>query len=216
MNRRTRRFTKQEPSKDAKTIYIFCDGEKREYNYFTFFKAIDSRINVIIHKPQIREDKSPRGLLNTAKLFILKTPENPDPKFEFLEGDEVWFVCDIDRDKDNSRASQFELIHNECNSHKGWDYALSNPCFEVWLYYHLHNEKPEFEGMAVSENWKQFVPDKIPGGFDHRKHTLEIKTAIINAELNFIKNGIEPELACTEVFRLGTSIVNIIGDRFPN
>ena len=32
-----RLFERQEPSKEAKSIYIFCEGVKREYQYFEYF-----------------------------------------------------------------------------------------------------------------------------------------------------------------------------------
>ena len=32
-------FSRREPVKDAKSIYIFCEGKKREYQYFHFFNA---------------------------------------------------------------------------------------------------------------------------------------------------------------------------------
>ncbi len=39
------------------------------------------------------------GLLNIAKRCIIKSDENPNPKYNFIDGDEVWIVLDIDKDK---------------------------------------------------------------------------------------------------------------------
>jgi hypothetical protein len=53
--------------------------------------------------------------------------------------DEVWFVVDTDRwgEKDNPTtpipAAQ-----------QGWHLVQSNPCFEVWLYYHIYDEPANF------------------------------------------------------------------------
>ena len=33
-------FTRIEPERSAKKIYIFCEGKDREYNYFKFFQEI--------------------------------------------------------------------------------------------------------------------------------------------------------------------------------
>ena len=45
-------YTFQQPDRDAKSIYIFCEGVKRERDYFHFFKGIDSRINIIVYDLQ--------------------------------------------------------------------------------------------------------------------------------------------------------------------
>ncbi len=45
-----RLFTRREPVKEAKSVYIFCEGKKREYQYFRYFQGIDSRINIVIHE----------------------------------------------------------------------------------------------------------------------------------------------------------------------
>ena len=44
-----RLFERQAPSRTAKSIYIFCEGAKREYQYFKYFKEMDSRINVEVY-----------------------------------------------------------------------------------------------------------------------------------------------------------------------
>ncbi len=45
-----RLFERAEPSEDAKKIFIFCEGKKRERAYFNYFKAIDSRINIEVYE----------------------------------------------------------------------------------------------------------------------------------------------------------------------
>ena len=45
-----RLFVREEPTRDAKSIYIFCEGKEREFNYFMYFKELDSRINIEIYK----------------------------------------------------------------------------------------------------------------------------------------------------------------------
>jgi hypothetical protein len=45
-----RLFERVPPSREAKSIYIFCEGAKREYDYFEYFKQLDSRINIEVYK----------------------------------------------------------------------------------------------------------------------------------------------------------------------
>lgn len=95
---------------EAKSIYIFCEGARREFDYFEYFKELDSRINVEVYKLDPSEDNSPLGLLEIAEKCIILSAENPNPKYNFIEGDEVWIVLDIDKDKDGSREPQIEHI----------------------------------------------------------------------------------------------------------
>lgn len=54
-----RLFERQAPSREAKSLYIFCEGEKREYQYFEYFREIDSRIKVEVNKLGTGDNNSP-------------------------------------------------------------------------------------------------------------------------------------------------------------
>jgi hypothetical protein len=44
----SREFKRKPPSRDAKKIYIFCEGKTIESGYFNFFQGLDSRISIIV------------------------------------------------------------------------------------------------------------------------------------------------------------------------
>jgi len=67
-------------------------------------------VNVEIYKLESNEDNSPLGLLDIAKENIIKTNNNPKPKFKFQKIDEVWIVLDTGPDKTQSRKRQIERI----------------------------------------------------------------------------------------------------------
>lgn len=205
-----RLFERKRPSREAKSIYIFCEGVKREYQYFEYFREMDSRINVEIYKLHPHEDNSPVGLMNIAKECILLTEENPNPKFTFQKNDEVWIVLDTDKDKNDSRRPQIQQIRVECQSLNDWNVAQSNPCFEVWLYYHQNSEKPSFDGIESCKLWKQLVNKTIAGGFQSNKHPIYIEEATENAEINFESENNIPTIGSTEVFKLSKSILPLI------
>lgn len=91
-----RLFERQSPSREAKSLYIFCEGIKREYQYFEYFKEKDSRINVEINLLDPSDNNSPIGLLDIANDAFFA----PKPKFELQENDEVWIVLDTDPDRE--------------------------------------------------------------------------------------------------------------------
>lgn len=207
-----RPFERVAPSREAKSIFIFCEGVRREFDYFKYFVELDSRINVKVYELHPHEDNSPLGLLKIAKECILGDDNNLSSGYQFIEGDEVWIVLDIDSDKYKSREPQIEMVRCECEKRENWYLSRSNPCFEVWLYYHTNTEKPT-ELSDKGEHWKQLVDSMIPGGFDSRKHPLLIEQATINAEKNFKSIENMPDLGCTEVYNLANSILPLVRDK---
>ncbi len=94
---KNRLFTRAEPSIDARSFFIFCEGKHREPEYLLYFKEIDSKINVDVIRAEQHDNNSPTGLYEKACNFIIRTDKNPNPKYELLEMDEVWFVIDTDK-----------------------------------------------------------------------------------------------------------------------
>jgi hypothetical protein len=205
-----RLFERVPPSREAKSIYIFCEGAKRELEYFEYFKELDSRINIEVYELHPREDNSPLGLLKIAEKCIVKSDENPNPKYNFIDGDEVWIVLDIDKDKHESREPQIQVIKGKCNGLADWYLAQSNPCFEVWLYYHSHSERPNFDSSEKCAKWKQLVNNSIKGGFDSRRHPIFIETASIDAENNFQLEDGKLNIGSTDVYKLANSIIPLV------
>jgi len=206
-----RLFNRNPPSREAKSIYIFCEGADREFQYFEYFREMDSRINIEIYKLDSQEDNSPLGLYKIALNSIIESELNPNPKYSFQENDEVWIVLDTDKDKSDSRKTQIETVRNNLSDKKDWFVVESNPCFEVWLFYHTHKTFEQFEGIEKCKAWKKLVNESIKGGFDSRKHPIFIESATLNAEANFkVDENSKPVIGSTEIFKLSKSILKII------
>jgi len=205
-----RLFDREPPSEDAKSIFIFCEGAKREKQYFNYFKDLDSRINIEVYPLDADENNSPIGLYQIAKEATTKSEGKPEPKYDLREGDEVWIVIDFDLDKSRSRMPQINKILDEIEERPNWHLSQSNPCFEVWLYYHVFTEKPEFEGDKYCKGWKMLLSEKIRGGFDPRKHPIFVEEAIVNAKKNFFKKDNYPEVASTELYCLAEVVFSLI------
>ena len=202
-----RLFERQAPSRAAKSLYIFCEGAKREYQYFEYFREIDSRIKVEVNKLSPDDNNSPKGLYELAKNSFI----GEKPKFILQENDEVWIVLDTDPDQTNSREQQIKKIKTDCKSKDNWYVVESNPCFEVWLFYHQNKKVEQFESDEICKSWKQKVNESYDGGFDSRRHPIFIEEAIKNAEKNFKtdEKG-KPMKGSSEVFLLAKSLFAII------
>jgi len=205
MLRRNRLYTKKEPDKDATVFYIFCEGKDREPEYFRFFEGIDSKIKFEIIATGHHDDNSPVGLYEKASNFIIKTDENPYPKYELADVDKVWFVIDTDEWKD-----KIKTLRRKCEGHANWLIAQSNPCFEIWLYYHFHDQKPLREQVENANGMKAYLNQQIKGGFDSRAHPKYIQTPVVNSEQNFANENDEPKEYSTNLHELAKQILPLI------
>jgi hypothetical protein len=177
---RNKIYLKVEAFKNAKKIYIYCEGD-REVNYFRFFQGFASNID-IVPIPNDNGKSDPSKLKAQAELSL----ENNEVSLSELLSDEVWFVIDTDRWNEGNKIEDLKSFVEEKNkSYKGWFVAQSNPSFEIWLYYHFNSDIPNNEEVAASVSFKEYVATKIKGGFDNRSMPLEIQQATLNAEKNF-------------------------------
>lgn len=207
---KNRIFRVEAPSETAKLFIVFCEGAKREYDYFNYFAELDSRLNIEVIGPEDGDDNSPRGLINSARSILF--PEVGEPKYQISNTDEVWFVIDTDK-----WGEKIDIIYSESDKYPNWKVAQSNPCFELWLLYHFIEKIPEFEGMSKSSSWKSFLNRYVPGGFDSKKHPILIRTAIDNSKLTYSedKRG-QPTFLATSVFNLAENIYSIIGKKIES
>jgi len=205
MLRRNRLYTKKEPDKDAIVYYIFCEGKRTEPQYFLYFAEMDSKIKFEIIGAEQHDRNTPDGLYEKACTFFNKTDENPNPKYELADIDKVWFVIDTDEWKGKIKA-----LRSKCKHYSNWFIAQSNPSFEIWLYYHFHDRKPEIEEVKKINGFKAFVNQKIKGGFDSREHPKYIQTAVANSERNFEHEDNEPKQFSTNLHELAKQIIPLI------
>jgi len=200
-----RLYERKKPDRDANLCIIYCEGSKREPQYFTYFKGLSSRIILEVVDAEPEGDNSPMGLYRRACSDIEGSGLDSPAKYEVGEDDQVWFVIDTD-----TWGSHIPQLRLGCEKKTNWNVAQSNPCFEVWLYYHLFGEDAASFELADCSEWKDHVNKLIPGGFDSRKHPIFIADAIRNAQAFFRMNGEEVLLGSTEMFKLGKTLYPMI------
>ena len=183
---RSRRYERQEPLRDSRKIYIYCEGNKREFDYFRFFCGLSSNVN-IIPIPSKDGKTDPEKLMEAAREeFGINSDVSPKFTLDVSQQDNVWFVIDTD-----SWGSKITDLRNFCKSqnagldNEAWYVSQSNPSFEIWLYYHKFSEKPVKNDVDKYSSIKEFVDAQIPGGFDSRKHPAMIEAAIQNAKATY-------------------------------
>ena len=214
MIQRRRDYDKREPSRDAHKIYIVCEGKGTEPNYFAFFEGLSSNLQVITIPPTDGTD--PLKLMERAKQVL--TGEDREYTVEYEHGDTVWFVVDTDTwEKEGKIAplrqfcaqknAAIPLEYNEVKTYNAWNVAQSNPCFEIWLYYHFYENRPVSDEVAKHASFKEYVNSTIAGGFNFEKDPVRLETATVNAERNFQTDKDSKLLDySSEVYLLGKEI----------
>lgn len=218
MIKRIRNYTKKEPNKDAHRVLIICEGNDTEPRYFEFFMGLSPRLDVI---PIPSQD----GKTDPVKLMEWATKNVIDDsvvEFDYYQGDTVWFVIDTDEWEKQGKIKSlrdFCQEQNDLNKDKyderkpydAWRVAQSNPCFEIWEYYHVYKEKPDAKEVAEYGTFKEFVNKVIKGGFDLSTMPTGIADAIKNAEANIsYENDGGLSLYATEVYYLGNEILYFV------
>lgn len=219
MIQRRRDYGKREPSRDAHKIYIICEGEGTEPDYFAFFEGLSSNLQVITIPPT-NGKTDPVKLIERAKQKL--TGEEREYTVEYEHRDTVWFVIDTDtwekegkisllRKFCSQKNSAISQEYDEIKEYCAWNVAQSNPCFEVWLYYHFYNTKPQEDDVNKYASFKEYVNSKISGGFNYEKDPARLEDAIANTNNNFnVTHTGTIILYSSEMYRLGIEIEGFV------
>ncbi len=218
MIQRRKDYVKREPSRDAHKIYLVCEGKGTEPDYFRFFEGLSSNLQVITIPPADGSD--PIKLMELAKKDLI----GPGRKYtvECEHGDTVWFIIDTDtwekegkikplREFCQAQNSAIKGQRDEAKQYSVWNVAQSNPCFEIWLYYHFYDHKPDKEAVDGCASFKEYVNKMIAGGFNFEKDPVRLEAAITNTEANFQldKDG-NLNVYSTEMYIPGREILGFV------
>ena len=215
---RRKDYSKQLPSKDARKLYLFCEGKGTEPDYFTFFKGLSSNLEIITLPPESGTD--PLKLMELAKGKLLED----DSRYimDYIAKDSVWFVIDTDSWEKEGKITplrEFCAVNNtafpekltEVKPYSAWNVVQSNPCFEIWLYYHFYKDAPKLEDIEAHPSFKAFVSSAINGGFVFQNDPVKVETAVKNAKANFKRDEeCKLMLLSTEVYELAEVIIPFV------
>ncbi len=177
-------YQKKEGTLDPSLFIIVSGGEKREKDYFCFFEKRNKNFPRIRIEFIAKDDKGIGGL-DVNKLvevaFKVKAEKEKSKSNDIL--DSINVVTDLDH-----FYTQIKANLEKCQKHN-INLIISNPCFEIWLYYSYYEDIPDFEipenELKISSEFKTYLGNKHKGGIDPRKAPLEIENAIKNSQKNF-------------------------------
>lgn len=196
MPRVNRGYKRGEPYRDSRLFVIACEGEKREKEYFEELNSKSQRIKIKILEPS--EDESgksaPKWVLDRAVRYI--------DEFSLAKDDSLWFVMDVD----NWEDSDLRNIQKECDKNQNWYLALSNPCFEVWLFMHMADILST--DAATCKELKSQLHTISKGGYNPKKYIENINVAIQAAQgLDQDPDHFMPELNRSKLYQLAQELI---------
>ncbi|MBI3922504.1 MAG: RloB domain-containing protein [Armatimonadetes bacterium] len=186
--------------RDTRLIIIATEGTVTEKQYFGIFR--DTRVQVMV-LPTEGGLSSPAHVL--ARLSTIKR------EHELNSDDQLWVMVDVDRWTPQMLSA---VAQNAVK--KGFGMAVSNPCFELWLY--LHHADVAAATIFTSQQMKKELSNLL-GGYDHTNLQLErfqpfVDDAVRRAdELDLQPNERWPSRTSTHVYRVMKEIQSLRRDR---
>lgn len=202
------RETPKELLRDYKLFAIACEGGKREPEYFNLLKFISGRVSVDVIGDSVSDEEvetvqvhksAPKWVLDRAMRYIEKEGLSDE--------DELWFVLDKDRWSDVQIREIFEF----CEQRPNWNIVVSNPCFEVWLYFHKKIDI-NVSKSRLCNDFKQEISTFNRGGYHPLRYIGEISVATENVRLadNDTRHFM-PDHKRTKVYKLIESMMSFVG-----
>lgn len=192
-----------EKKRDYRLFAIACEGSVRERDYFECFEVLSSRISVDLiadvddeGNVVVSHNSSPDHVLQRAQVYADNT--------DLIDGDQMWVVVDVDRWPEE----QLSILAQECYS-RGWNLAISNPCFEVWLCYHMEEDIPDGGEIKDSSYFKNHLSLLTIEGYSPEVYSPLAFNAIEVAKAKDMNPSMRiPPYKVTHVYRLMEQMKN--------
>lgn len=157
--------------RDTRLVIIATEGRCTEKQYFSIFRSTRVQVQVL---PTGEDNRSsPDQVLERLREFR--------ERFDLGGSDELWLMVDVDR-WGNEKLDRVAGEAKDC----GFNLAVSNPCFEVWLLLH-HVERIESSDKCCEvEDWLRAA---LGGSYNKSRLILEqfrlhVPTPMARAEAN--------------------------------
>lgn len=212
------RYAKAQPSVKATYLFIVSGGAKREKDYFKYIDESLSHLLKIIFISDKQQGLTPRQMhIEVSEAISEECFIDINGNLtRWANGDLVYLISDVDQ-------YETELEDLLKIQYSGYTWIISNPAFEIWLYYHyfqtpIHISEAEAIPVAQRSQWLKNKLHELraaAGGIDPSNSIIKAPEAIKNSRLNYNEqhNGI-PELYSTQMHIVAEKIIDILKDDF--
>lgn len=208
-------YKKVEGKREPKLYVLFVEGDSKEPDYFKLMQGKHSFSGLKITYMPLSNCADYKG--NLAKKMCEAVAESYNKKSVIIDK-ETYSIHDIDSiylvmDVDNLHDEIADGMKLEQRA----SWIISNPCFEIWLYYAFHNN-PEtdfnYEKLEASKRSSKLKTDLNtvhPGGIGCKNAFEKMNESIKNAKKHyFLDDQGVPGLYATGMHILAGNIYNII------
>jgi len=201
-------------SKTTKSLYVISiAGEgKTEEQYFDGIHDLENSDSIIIERLEKLDEFDTKSHPNHVVALLDERKENWAS--HGIEPNELWMV--VDRDKQNVSKEQLKAIIDKCKQ-EGYNLALSNPTFELWLLLHVSTiDTYDHELLLANpkttvKSKKRFIEKELSsllGGYNKNNiHFERFESGIKDAVNRAKKLSLDNE---TLIDNLGTSVCLLV------
>lgn len=141
----------------SECFYIFCEGQKTEYNYFTRFKELISQNPVYRNRITVEAEGTGRNTMS-----LLRYAEEVI-KEKNVENAKVWCVYDKDNFPDadfNGVITEVKKLNSQKQDGNEFHCAWSNECIEFWFLLHFCYMTSDIERQLYFEKLSGYLKVK--------------------------------------------------------
>ena len=197
---RTKLLDREHDRRSAKLFVIATEGKDTEKQYFEMFGNRKVKVEILATGD---DNKS-------APEYVLERLDKFKDLYDFSEEDEFWLVLDVDR---WIKKNQLIAVCPQARQ-KGYQLAVSNPCFEIWLWLHFGDLLPKDRTCKDFEiRLRNILGSYNKSNLDVCVYKPNVKNAIERSRsLDLNLNGYWTSQLGTRVYKLVESILQSLND----
>ena len=140
-----RKFERQIPTRPYRKMFVLAtEGAETEPQYFDLFNS--QLVAITVKCLRSNTDSAPAHVLKRMKRHLQYNSLRP--------GDAAWLVVDKDRWTDE----QLNQLRAWADTDEQHGFAVSNPCFELWLLFHFEDVAGIGNIRQCKDRLKRYLP----------------------------------------------------------
>lgn len=207
----SRAYSKESLQKNFNLIILILEDAKETKSYFSCIT--NKNINTI----KIKTITDNKEGIKPNKMADLASETEEKYGLVYSEGDCLYMICDLD-DYRNHLQKLHLLIKTSIDTKRYWQLIISNPCIEIWFYYHHTDKKPlissrppEKYSQAMKEAYRNIkVQTKVYTPSLLKMKDLSIPIANSKKVFELEDNGFIPQRYSTQMYIVGEKLLQVI------
>ncbi len=209
---REKLYDRKTDVRTARVFVVACEGEHTETLYFNALAEVLRRVRVL-PLPALEGLSAPEQVIERLKEFADKC--GLSVLDETTGGGELWMVLDVDRWFAPNRFHATNRVLDEA-ARRGYNVAVSNKCFEVWLLFHFEEVAPHSSVQELEERLRLYLGGYAKNRLNFEKYRPQIAQAVQRArDADIAPQQREPAHPGSRVYRLIEAMQSACGTSWP-